>query len=116
MFLPLAQGVAGASAGFPAVQAGGPPAPAPRVVHVPRPVVRHHVKRPCIRCVRPPHHFNREHVRINVHNFNHNFNRDDQHRRHIERRHDRDFWRGDFKDQEFEDHHHDKPWGLAEEE
>jgi hypothetical protein len=86
MFLPLGQAGAGASAGYPAVEAGGPPPPAPRVVHraVPRakpaPVVHIRKERPIVRHRPHRHHRHWDNIEVDVFNRNHNLNRD--HRRH----------------------------------
>ncbi|MEV4564634.1 hypothetical protein AB0K12_12765 [Nonomuraea sp. NPDC049419] len=79
IFLPVAQGVASASAGFHTVQAGGPPAPAAPVRHVTK--VRH-VPREKPILHNPRYHMPR--IRVIIHNRNHNKNR-----RHHEMRHHR---------------------------
>ncbi|TMR08121.1 hypothetical protein ETD86_49130 [Nonomuraea turkmeniaca] len=83
MFLPLGQGVAAANAGFPAVQAGGPPQPAPRAV----PQVRR--EKPILRA--PRHRWPR--IEVDIRNENDNINKHD--RKH--RFHQEDFKREDVK-------------------
>ncbi|MEO3803277.1 hypothetical protein [Nonomuraea sp. B1E8] len=105
MFLPLGQGVASASAGYVAVEAGGPPSAPVRHVSKPRRVVR---EKPILRSPRwrPPK------IDIIVHNLNRNKNR---HRRHhqddvkvkvVKKKDvkDHDFKDHDFKDHDFKDH------------
>lgn len=76
IFLPLAQGVASASAGYHTVQAGGPPAPAP-VRHVTK--VRHVPKEK--RVLHNPR-FHMPRIRVIIHNRNHNKNRRHELRHH----------------------------------
>ncbi|MFG1696045.1 hypothetical protein [Nonomuraea sp. NPDC049309] len=77
IFLPLAQGVASASAGYHTVQAGGPPAPAAPVRHVTK--VRHVAKeKPVLHNPR----FHLPRIRVIIHNRNHNKNRRHELRHH----------------------------------
>ncbi|MFI7617486.1 hypothetical protein ACIBP6_40320 [Nonomuraea terrae] len=100
MFLPLGQAVAGASTGFPAVEAGGPPpqpakaAPRPAPRAKPRVVTRVRKEKPVI--VMPPRHRHHRHHR-NIEAFieNDNFNRGHKHDRH-QRRDKHDFHRHYF--------------------
>ncbi|MGW4791320.1 hypothetical protein ACWEPC_02740 [Nonomuraea sp. NPDC004297] len=83
MLLPLGQGMASASVGFPAVEAGGPPPskPAPvvktRVVHREKPVLRN-----------PRWHQPRIDIIVDNHNHSRNNNRHHVHRRHEDHKHE----------------------------
>ncbi|MFI7133919.1 hypothetical protein ACIBQ1_50150 [Nonomuraea sp. NPDC050153] len=75
MLLPMGQGTATASAGLPAVDAGGPPQPTPRkvtrVVQQAAPKVVSHEKPVFV----PRPIWQRQHVRVIVDNHNRNLNR-----------------------------------------
>jgi hypothetical protein len=93
MFIPLGQGVAGASTGF---LTGGPPEAAPsKVTHHVAPRVH---EKPILR---PHHRWHHPNIRIRVLNDNENFNR--EHRRH----HDRDIKREDVKPDDKRDNKRD---------
>ncbi|MEV4115994.1 hypothetical protein [Nonomuraea sp. NPDC049695] len=95
MFLPFGQGVAGASAGFPAVQAGGPPAPAPQAaprVHVQKKIVHH----------RPHRHRNFEEADVQIFNRNNSFNFDNRRDFFSDNEFNRDRW----EKEDFEHDHH----------
>ncbi|MEU6713561.1 hypothetical protein ABZ897_18915 [Nonomuraea sp. NPDC046802] len=103
LFLPLGQGVATASAGYPTVEAGGPPAPrhraAPRVrVQAAPRIIR---EKPVLR----RHHRNWEHqnIRVILENDNENFNRGD-------RRHRFDHRQIRPRIEEHKEEHKKEPW------
>ncbi|WP_146615417.1 hypothetical protein [Nonomuraea aridisoli] len=93
MFLPLGQAVAGASTGFPAVEAGGPPPrpkAAPRPAAPARPRVITHVRKEKPILVMPKRrHHHREHRNIDaiIDNFNFNDGRKREARHHRHHRH-----------------------------
>ncbi|MEO3789791.1 hypothetical protein ABGB14_06240 [Nonomuraea sp. B10E15] len=103
MFLPLGQGVASASAGYVAVEAGGPPSAPVRHVSKPRRVVR---EKPILR---NPH-WHPPRIDIIVHNLNRNKNKHRRHHHHQDEvkvkvvKKKKDFKDHDFKDHDFKDH------------
>lgn len=96
MFLPVGQAVAGVSAGFPAVQAGGaPPKPAvkaaPARVRVVKKVRR---EKPVLLPPRSRREWWHENVDAVVDNYNDNFNREERRHRHFPRHHHFPRWWG----------------------
>ncbi|MFG2075311.1 hypothetical protein [Nonomuraea maritima] len=97
MFIPVSQAVAGVSAGFPAVEAGGPPpkpakaAPAPRPVRVVKQIRR---EKPVLLPPRSRRSWRHDNVDAVVDNFNDNFNREERRHRHFPRHHHFPRWWG----------------------